>query len=141
MKINIINESSNKLPKYETDGSAGMDVRSNEDAVIYNRETNVVGTGLRIAVPIGYECQVRSRSGLASRGITVTNSPGTIDSDYRGEVRVLLTNDTDRPFKINIGDRIAQLVFAPVVRCNWYSVESLEGTSRGEGGLGSTGIE
>ncbi len=131
------------LPAYQTPGSAGMDLHAAADDVIYNNETVSFGTGLRVAVPPGYELQIRSRSGMAAKGIVVANAPGTIDSDYRGEIRVLLRNcnsgDDKFAFVVNIGDRIAQAVLCPVARCQWVPVEELDDTERGEGGFGSTG--
>jgi dUTP pyrophosphatase len=133
------------LPAYETDGAAGMDLRAAvaEDAPLVLRPgaRTRVPTGLCIAVPAGYEAQARPRSGLAFKsGITCLNSPGTIDSDYRGEVQVILINPSQEDFHIRRGDRIAQLVIAPVARATWQEVESLDDTSRGAGGFGSTGV-
>jgi dUTP pyrophosphatase len=129
-----------RIPAYQTDGSAGMDLCSDDDPRrIYDGETRAIGTGLAIAVPVGFEAQVRSRSGMAAKGIVVANSPGTIDSDYRGEVKVLLRNCSDGPIDINRGDRIAQLVIAPVVRADLQDVSDLDETARGAGGFGHTG--
>lgn len=129
------------LPDYATPGSAGMDLRASEDALLQPGEVRAVGTGIRIAVPEGYEAQVRPRSGLALKhGISIPNAPGTIDSDYRGEVRVILINFGNEPFLIQRGDRIAQLVVAPVARAEWERVCDLPETVRGEGGFGSTGV-
>lgn len=129
------------LPDYATPGSAGMDLRASEDALLQPGEVRAVGTGIRIAVPEGYEAQVRPRSGLALKhGISIPNAPGTIDSDYRGEVRVILINLGNEPFSIHRGDRIAQLVVAPVARADWECVRELPETVRGEGGFGSTGV-
>ncbi|MCF4152128.1 dUTP diphosphatase [Dethiosulfovibrio sp. F2B] len=129
------------LPGYETSGSAGMDLIAAESVVIPQGKCMTVGTGLRIAVPDGFEAQVRPRSGLAlKRGLVVPNSPGTIDSDYRGEIRVIMMNLGDGPFEVAVGDRIAQLVIAPVARACWEEVATLESTERGSGGFGSTGI-
>ena len=142
MKVDITTEDGASLPTYKTDGSAGCDLRSNEDTVVYSGgEITVVSTGLRVAIPKGYEMQIRSRSGLSCLGVVVANSPGTIDSDYRGDVKIILTNTGERDFSITKGDRIAQAVFAPVVRACFLQVEDLDETYRGEGGLGSTGIE
>ena len=128
------------LPAYATDGAAGMDVLSAEDVVLQPGERWPVATGLAVAIPQGYEIQVRPRSGLALKhGISVPNSPGTIDSDYRGELKVILINHGQTPFEVRRGDRIAQLVLAPVVRASWLKVDELDETARGEGGFGSTG--
>lgn len=131
------------LPAYETDGAAGMDLLAAvpEPLELTPGGRVVVPTGLRIAVPAGHEAQVRPRSGLALKyGITCPNSPGTIDSDYRGELGVILANTGAEPFVIERGMRIAQLVFAPVVRAAWAPTEGLDRTERGEGGFGSTGV-
>ena len=128
------------LPAYATEGAAGMDVLSAEDVVLQPGERWPVATGLAVAIPHGYEIQVRPRSGLALKyGIGVPNAPGTIDSDYRGELKVILINHGVSSFEIRRGDRIAQLVLAPVVRASWLKVEELDETARGEGGFGSTG--
>jgi dUTP pyrophosphatase len=130
------------LPAYATDGSAGMDVRAavEADMTIAPGETVLVPTGFAMAVPAGHEAQVRPRSGLAIKhGIGVLNSPGTIDSDYRGEVRIILSNFGKEPFVIRRGDRIAQMVIAPVVRAEWDERDTLEDTRRGAGGFGHTG--
>lgn len=130
------------LPSYETPGSAGMDLRAavNESVRLAAGERSLVPTGISIALPPGYEAQVRPRSGLALKsGLTVLNSPGTVDSDYRGEVGVILINQSDQPHEIRRGDRIAQLVIAPVTRASWREVEALDETARGAGGFGSTG--
>lgn len=127
-------------PAYQTAGSAGCDVVASSDALIYPGKRYLVPTGLFLEVPCGYECQVRPRSGLALKhGVTVLNSPGTIDSDYRGEVCVLLYNAGDEPFEVKPGDRIAQLIFAPVTRAEFELVDELSDTERGTGGFGSTG--
>ena len=129
------------LPAYATAGAAGMDVVSAEDVVIAPGARHAVATGLAMAIPPGFEIQVRPRSGLALRhGITVPNTPGTIDSDYRGELKVILINHGTTPFAVVRGDRIAQLVLAPVTQANWLESDSLDQTDRGEGGFGSTGI-
>jgi dUTP pyrophosphatase len=128
------------LPAYATEGAAGMDVVSAEDVTIAPGERHAVATGLALAIPQGYEIQVRPRSGLALKhGITVPNTPGTIDSDYRGELKVILINLGTEPFVIQRGDRVAQLVLAPVVQAAWEEVAELDATERGEGGFGSTG--
>jgi dUTP pyrophosphatase len=128
------------LPAYATSGAAGMDVVSAEDVAIAPGARHAVATGLSVAIPHGYEIQVRPRSGLAFKhGITVPNTPGTIDSDYRGELKVLLINHSTEPFEIARGDRVAQLVLAPVVQAAWSEVEELDATERGAGGFGSTG--
>lgn len=128
------------LPAYATDGAAGMDVVSAEDVVIAPGARHAVATGLSVAIPTGYEIQVRPRSGLALKhGISVPNTPGTIDSDYRGEVKVILINHGAEPFAIVRGDRVAQLVLAPVIRGGWLEVDELDETARGAGGFGSTG--
>ncbi len=128
------------VPAYATDGAAGMDVVSAEDVTIAPGARHAVATGLALAIPQGYEIQVRPRSGLALKhGITVPNAPGTIDSDYRGELKVILINLGSEPFVIVRGDRVAQLVLAPVVQAAWDEVAELDATERGEGGFGSTG--
>ncbi|MBV1918218.1 MAG: dUTP diphosphatase [Sphingomonadaceae bacterium] len=129
-----------QLPAYATDGAAGMDVLAAEDITLEPGSRHAVATGLAVAIPHGYEIQVRPRSGLALKhGISVPNSPGTIDSDYRGELKVILINHALEAFTIQRGDRIAQLVLAPVTRASWLPVDELDETSRGEGGFGSTG--
>ena len=128
------------LPAYATSGAAGMDVLAAEDVTIAPGARHVVATGLALAIPPGFEIQVRPRSGLALRhGVTVPNTPGTIDSDYRGELKVILINHGAEPFAIARGDRVAQLVLAPVVRAAWDEVADLDETARGAGGFGSTG--
>lgn len=131
------------LPEYLTTGSVGMDLRAavNEEIVILPGERKLIPTGIRVAIPEGYEGQVRPRSGLAiNYGIGLLNSPGTIDSDYRGEIRVVVINLGEQPFVIKRGDRIAQLVISPVVRAVWEEVDNLPSSERGEGGFGHTGI-
>lgn len=143
MQINVINRSSHSLPAYETIGSAGMDVRANleEDVELKPLERKLIPTGLFFEIPVGYEMQVRPRSGLAyKKGVTVLNSPGTIDADYRGEVGVLLVNLSQEVFKIKNGDRIAQLVIAKHESPELINVTELSSTDRGEGGFGSTGV-
>lgn len=144
MKVKIINKSSNPCPTYATPLSAGMDVRANieEPITLAPLQRVLVPTGLYIALPEGYECQARPRSGLAVKhGITVLNSPGTIDADYRGELKTLLVNLSDTPFVIEPGERIAQLVVAKHEHVEWEEVEVLDETKRGEGGFGSTGVQ
>ncbi|MBZ9652639.1 dUTP diphosphatase [Psychroflexus montanilacus] len=142
MKVNIINRSAFELPQYETELSAGVDLKANIDVAIHleSLERCLVKTGLFLELPAGVEAQVRPRSGLAlKKGITVLNSPGTIDADYRGEVGVILINLSKDKFSINPGDRIAQLVFAKHEQADFQVVDSLSETDRGEGGFGSTG--
>lgn len=142
MKVRIINDSRWDAPSYATEGSAGVDLKANidEPITLAPLQRVVVPTGLRIALPKGTEAQVRPRSGLAAKhGITVLNTPGTIDADYRGEVGVILINLSDKDFVINPGERIAQMILARYERFEWEAVEQLDSTSRGEGGLGSTG--
>lgn len=128
------------LPRYATTGSAGMDVLSAEQLSLKPGQRHAVATGLALAIPAGFEIQVRPRSGLALKhGITVPNTPGTIDSDYRGELKIILINHGDESFAIERGDRIAQLVLAPVVQAAWSEVDELDETTRGDGGFGSTG--
>ena len=129
-----------ELPDYATEGAAGMDVLAAEDVALAPGERWPVATGLCVAIPPGYEIQVRPRSGLALRhGISVPNTPGTIDSDYRGELKVILINHGSEAYRVRRGDRIAQLVLSPVVRATWLKVDELDQTGRGEGGFGSTG--
>ena len=128
------------IPVYKTEGSAGCDICSNEDTWIGGMSSKVVSTGLHMEIPRGFEAQVRSRSGLAAkRHVFVLNSPGTIDSDYRGELKIILSNMHNEPFIIKKGDRIAQLVFSPVIQVAFESSQDLSQTDRGNGGLGSTG--
>jgi len=144
MIIKIINKSNHELPNYETIASAGMDLRANlsEDRILKPLERSSVGTGLFIELPIGYEAQVRPRSGLAAKkGITVLNAPGTIDADYRGEIGVILVNLSNEDFIIENGERIAQLVIAKHDRAEWIQVNELAETTRGDGGFGSTGTK
>jgi len=143
MNVQIINKSKHQTPNYETEGSAGMDLRANlnKPMVLKPLERTIVKTGLFIALPIGFEAQVRPRSGLAAKkGITVLNSPGTIDADYRGEIGVILVNLSNEDFVINDGERIAQLVIAKHERVNWKEVKVLNETECGAGGFGSTGV-
>ena len=143
MKLNIVNKSNNALPCYETINSAGMDLRAylpDGELVIKPMQRALVPTGLFMEIPVGYEGQVRPRSGLAIKsGITVLNSPGTIDADYRGEVKVILINLSDQDFVIKSGDRIAQLVIAKCEQMEVVEVETLSETERGAGGFGHTG--
>lgn len=141
-RIKVRNESGNVLPSYQTPGSAGMDILANlaEPVVIAPGQTALIPTGLFMEIPVTHEAQVRPRSGLAFKhGITVLNSPGTIDSDYRGEVKVLLINHSAQPFTIQNGERIAQLVFAQVSQAVWEEEAQLSETERGAGGYGHTG--
>jgi dUTP pyrophosphatase len=131
------------LPKYQTEGAAGMDVYAaiTNSIIIPSHGITIVPTSLSVSIPIGYECQVRSRSGLAAKnGIFALNAPGTIDSDFRGEICVILANFSDNDFTINRGDRIAQLIVAKYETINWNLVDKLDDTKRGDGGFGSTGI-
>jgi len=142
VKIRIVNKSKHKLPEYSTKGSAGMDIRANisNDIILRPMERVMVPTGLFIEVPVGYEAQMRPRSGLAIRkGITFLNSPGTIDADYRGEVCIILINLSDEDFVIKDGDRICQMVIAKYEKAEWVVTESLAKTDRGAGGFGHTG--
>ena len=142
--VNIINNSGNQLPEYATEGSAGMDIRANLDAAVTLQplERLLIPTGLFIELPVGYEAQIRPRSGLAiKQGITCLNTPGTIDSDYRGEVKVILINLSNVPQVINNGDRIAQMVVAKTERAELFLVQQLNDTVRGGGGFGHTGVQ
>lgn len=142
VKIKIVNRGTQQLPAYATPQSAGMDLRANitEPITLQPMERRIIPTGLHIALPEGYEAQVRPRSGLAFKhGITVLNSPGTIDADYRGEIGVILVNLSDKTFIVNPGERIAQMVVARYERVEWDEVAELDSTDRGEGGFGSTG--
>jgi len=142
MDVKVLNNSKYELPNYETVGSAGMDVRANtlEPISLGPLERKLIPTGIYLEIPTGFECQVRPRSGLALKhGISVLNAPGTIDSDYRGEVGVILVNLSSVPFLINPGDRIAQLVFCEVAKANWIEQGELNKTDRGQDGFGSTG--
>lgn len=144
MKIKIINKSNHTLPHYETLASAGMDLRANIDSPIVLKplERAIVPTGIFMELPIGFEAQVRPRSGLAAKkGISVLNAPGTIDADYRGEVGVILVNLSSEAFMVENGERIAQMVIAKHERADWEEVESLSETDRGAGGFGSTGTK
>ena len=143
MIVKIINKSKNELPKYETLFSAGMDLRANleESIVLKPSQRLVVKTGLYISLQQGYEAQIRPRSGLAlKKGVTVLNSPGTIDADYRGEIGVILINLSDSDFEINTGDRIAQMIIAKHETIEWEAVDKLDESVRGDKGFGSTGV-
>jgi dUTP pyrophosphatase len=142
MTVKIINRSAFELPRYETELSAGMDVRANLTApvTLAPLERAMIPTGLYVELPAGFEMQVRPRSGLAAKhGLTVLNSPGTVDADYRGEIRVILVNLSSEPFEVKAGERIAQLVIARHERVEWESTDELSATDRGAGGFGSTG--
>lgn len=142
MKIKIVNASKHALPAYETGASAGMDLRANLDApvVLKSLERYLVPTGLFIELPEGFEAQIRPRSGLAiKKGITLLNTPGTIDADYRGEIKIIMVNLSHDDFIINDGERIAQMIIARVEKAEWHEVEVLEETRRGAGGFGHTG--
>ena len=144
MKIDIINKSPHALPSYQTNGSAGMDLRAHleKDIVLKPLERSIIPTGLFMALPPGYEAQVRPRSGLAAKyGLTVLNSPGTIDADYRGEIGVILVNISNTDFTVKNGERVAQLVISKHARGEWVSVQNLSDTSRGSSGFGSTGSQ
>jgi len=144
MTIKIINTSQHELPSYETIASAGMDLRANilEPITLQPLGRALVKTGLFIELPIGFEAQVRPRSGLAfKKGITVLNSPGTVDADYRGEIGVILVNLSNEAFVVENGERIAQLIIAKHERAEWHEVQELSETSRGAGGFGSTGVK
>lgn len=140
--VKIINQSEHPLPEYATEGSAGLDIRANlnEPVVLSSLERYLIPTGLFIELPLGFEAQVRPRSGLAiKQGITCLNSPGTIDSDYRGEIKVILINLSKEPVTIHNGDRIAQMVIQQVQRAEWRQVSIINETQRGDGGFGHTG--
>ncbi|MET6989582.1 dUTP diphosphatase [Sediminicola arcticus] len=144
MNIKIINTSNHPLPHYETLASAGMDLRASitEAITLQPMDRAIVPTGLFIELPVGYEAQVRPRSGLAAKkGVTVLNAPGTVDADYRGEIGVILVNLSNMPFIVENGERIAQLVIAKHERADWKLVQELTETERGEGGFGSTGVK
>lgn len=144
MKIKIVNISRHPLPSYETSSSAGMDIRANLDEPVLLKPLQrvLVPTGLFIELPVGFEAQIRPRSGLAiKRGITLLNSPGTIDADYRGEIKIILANISAEDFIINDGERIAQMVIAKHEKADWIEVQELQETERGAGGFGSTGTK
>ncbi|HIU39588.1 MAG TPA: dUTP diphosphatase [Candidatus Limisoma intestinavium] len=144
MTVKIVNESSNDLPQYATPYAAGMDLRANlkEPVTLQPLERRLIPTGIRIELPEGYECQIRPRSGLALKsGITVLNTPGTIDADYRGEIGVILVNLSDKPFTVNHGERICQMVVARHASVEWQPSDNLAESNRGDGGFGHTGIK
>jgi dUTP pyrophosphatase len=144
MKIKIINKSKHELPNYATHGAAGMDLRANldEPITLKSLERTLVPTGLFLEIPLGFEAQIRPRSGLAFKnGLTVLNSPGTIDADYRGEIKVILVNISNQDFIINDGERVAQMIIAKHEQAEWIEVEQLIDTDRGAGGFGHTGTK
>ncbi len=144
IEVEINNQSAFDLPAYATEGAAGLDIRANisEAIVLSPLERQLIPTGLFVAIPLGYEIQIRPRSGLAFKhGITVLNTPGTIDADYRGEIKVLLVNLSNAPFSIEPGERIAQMVLAKHETLSWKTTEELPSTERGAGGFGSTGVK
>ncbi len=144
MKIKIVNKSKHRLPLYETNASAGVDLRANldEPVVLKPLERSLIPTGLFIELPVGYEAQIRPRSGLAiKKGITLLNTPGTIDADYRGEIKIILANISNEEFVVNDGERIAQMVIASHEQAEWIEVDELKETERGAGGFGSTGTK
>lgn len=143
MKLQIVNKSNNPLPKYQTEGAVGMDIcaYTEHDIIVPNNKHSLIPTGLYISIPKGYEAQIRPRSGLAlNLGLTILNTPGTIDSDYRGEIQVILYNTTNTNYTVCSGDRIAQLVISPIQKVELEEVQELDETERGENGFGSTGI-
>lgn len=142
MNVKIVNKSKHPLPSYATELSAGMDIRANisEPIVLQPLERTLIPTGLFIELPEGYEAQIRPRSGLAIKhGLTLLNSPGTIDADYRGEIKVILANLSNEPFTVNDGERICQMVVAAYTKVQWTETDTLEDSARGEGGFGHTG--
>lgn len=142
--VKVVNKSGNQLPAYSTPDSAGMDLRASlsEPVELAPMQRALIPTGIYIALPKGYECQIRPRSGLALKhGVTVLNSPGTIDADYRGEICVILVNLSDKPFIVNNGERICQMVVTRYNRVEWEQVDSLDETERGAGGFGHTGVK
>lgn len=144
MKVKIVNKSKHDLPAYETSASAGMDLRANLDEAVILKplERSLIPTGLFIEIPVGYEAQIRPRSGLAiKKGITLLNSPGTIDADYRGEIMIILANISNEEFVVNNGERIAQMVISRHEQAEWIEVEELNTSERGAGGFGSTGVK
>ncbi|MDO5607710.1 MAG: dUTP diphosphatase [Capnocytophaga sp.] len=144
MNIKIINTSTHPLPAYQTADAAGLDIQANigEPVTLLPLERKIIGTGIFLEIPSGYEVQIRPRSGLAAKhGITVLNAPGTIDADYRGEVGVILVNLSNQPFTLENGERIAQMVVAKCERAQWLEVERLSQSDRGAGGFGSTGLK
>ncbi len=142
--VKVVNNSENPLPSYQTMYSSGLDLFSDENVVVYPNKSELIGTGIHVEIPDGYEMQIRSRSGLAGKkGIFVLNSPGTVDSDYRGEIKIILHNTSKDPFIVKSGDRIAQMVLCPVYRAIFEEVDELEDlslTTRGENGFGHTGV-
>ncbi len=143
LKVKIINRSGNELPAYETPGAAGMDVRAclDKPVTLAPLERALIPTGLRVQLPVGYEMQIRPRSGLALRhGISLVNTPGTVDADYRGEIGVILINLSNEPFVVNDGDRICQMVISSYTRIEWEPVSEIDRTVRGDGAFGHTGI-
>lgn len=143
IKVKIINRSGHELPAYETPSSAGMDVRAclKEPVTLGPLERALIPTGLRMQLPRGYECQIRPRSGLALRhGISLVNTPGTVDADYRGEIGIIVINLSNEPFTINDGERIAQMVIKEYTHVEWEPVERIDETERGDGGFGHTGV-
>jgi len=144
MKVKIVNNSKHELPAYETQASAGMDLRADLDTpvVLKSLERSLIPTGLFIELPVGYEAQIRPRSGLAiKKGITLLNTPGTIDADYRGEIKIILANISNKEFVVNNGERIAQMVISKHEQAEWIEVKELAVTERGVGGFGSTGTK
>lgn len=145
LKIKIINRSHHPLPSYETTESAGMDVRAYlpDGSIVLNPgERTLISTGLYMQLPAGYECQIRPRSGLALRhGITILNTPGTVDADYRGEIGIIVLNTGKEPFTINDGERICQMVIKEYVKAKWEEVKQIDETKRGEGAFGHTGVD
>lgn len=144
MTVKIVNKGKHALPEYETPASAGMDLRANLDKPITLKplERNLIPTGLFIELPVGYEAQIRPRSGLAiKKGITLLNTPGTVDADYRGEIKIILANISNEEFVVNDGERIAQMVISKHERAEWIEVKELESSERGAGGFGSTGTK
>ncbi|MDD2961635.1 MAG: dUTP diphosphatase [Muribaculaceae bacterium] len=144
MKIKIVNKSQNELPEYSTIDSAGMDIRASlsEAVTLQPLQRALIPTGLYIELPQGYECQIRPRSGLAlKKGISVLNSPGTIDADYRGEIGIILINLSQEPFVVTNGERICQMVIKEYTKASWIQVDTLDETQRGEGGFGHTGTK
>lgn len=142
MEIRIVNKSKHDLPKYETEASAGMDLRANLDEPVLLKplERTLIPTGLFIELPLGFEAQVRPRSGMSIKhGITVLNTPGTIDADYRGEIKVIIVNLSNQNYEINDGERVAQMIIAAHAKANWLQVKELNKTERGAGGFGHTG--
>jgi dUTP pyrophosphatase len=142
MKVKIVNHSKHPLPKYETEASAGMDIRADLDDPVFLKplERALISTGLYIELPLGYEAQVRPRSGMAIKhGITVLNTPGTIDADYRGEIKIIMVNLSNKEFEITDGERVAQLIIARHEKAEWDDVKELNDTERGTGGFGHTG--